>query len=150
MIFAPSAASILTPWEIELLICGDNQCPVEELKKNCSFDSDDRHVKMLWEVLDSFTPEERMLFIKFGCGRMGLPPPGMKWQSNLNIRFKEFYNTEDSVMPLPTAVTCNSKVTIPRYSPTEWMAKKIRTAITMGADIDQDRNAHINDLEAVT
>lgn len=150
LIFAPSAASILTPWEIELLICGDNQCPVEELKKNCSFDSDDRHVKMLWEVLDSFTPEERMLFIKFGCGRMGLPPPGMKWQSNLNIRFKEFYNTEDSVMPLPTAVTCNSKVTIPRYSSTEWMAKKIRTAITMGADIDQDRNAHINDLEAVT
>ena len=150
LIFPPSAASILAPWELELLICGDNSCPVNELKKHCSFNSDESHIEMLWSVLEEFTPEERMLFIKFGCGRMGLPPPGMSWSQKLSIQFRGINDKPDPMKPLPTAATCSSQMMIPRYDSKEWMAKKIRTAITLGADIDQDRNANIHELQDFT
>lgn len=147
--FPSSAATILAPWELELLICGDNQCPVSEMKKNFQYSSEESHIDMLWSVLEEFTPKERMLFIKFGCGRMGLPPPGMFWPQKLSIQFKTV-NDSDPLKPLPTAATCSSQMTIPRYDTKEWMAKKIRAAITLGADIDQDRNANIRDLQDVT
>ncbi|OHT14760.1 hypothetical protein TRFO_03035 [Tritrichomonas foetus] len=147
--FPATAAIILSPWELELIVCGDNQCPVKEMKKNCSYRADDKHAIMLWEVLEEFTPEERMLFIKFGCGRMGLPPPGMSWPSKLQIQFRSVVKI-DAQKPLPTAATCNNMIIIPRYDSKEWMAKKIRTAITLGADIDQDRNANIQELQEFT
>ncbi|OHT16012.1 hypothetical protein TRFO_13492 [Tritrichomonas foetus] len=150
LFFPATAAAILAPWELELLICGDNQCPVSELKKHCTFNNDESHIEMLWSVLEEFTAEERMLFIKFGCGRMGLPPPGMSWSQKLSIQFKSFSGKPDPKKPLPTAATCSSQMTIPRYDSKEWMAKKIRTAITLGADIDQDRNANIHDLQDST
>lgn len=146
--FPPSVAAMMAPWELELIICGDNQCPVTELKKHCTV-SDDPHAHMLWRVLESFTPEERMLFIKFGCGRMGLPPPGMKWSSNLTINFKSS-EKPDPLKPLPTSATCSANMSIPKYQTEEWMAKKIRAAIIFGADIDQDHGANLSDVTQFT
>ena len=148
--FPPTIASILTPWELELFICGDSKCPVEEMKKVIVFDGGSEQSKdMLWKVLESFTPDERMLFIKFGCGRMGLPPPGSKWEKKLNINWKSS-SKPDPLKPLPTAATCSSKMTIPEYQTEEWMAKKLRAAITLGANIDQDNEAHSDRVSQFT
>ncbi|EAX94171.1 hypothetical protein TVAG_315770 [Trichomonas vaginalis G3] len=147
--FPAPAASILAPWELELIICGDNECPIEDMKRNCSFPANDPSSTMLWDALEGFTPEERMLFIKFGTGRMGLPPPGSKWMTPLQIQFK-MSEAQDAQKPLPTAMTCNSTMIIPRYSSVEMMAKKIRTAITFGADIQQDHAANFDDVVQFT
>ena len=148
--FESSVAALLSPWELELLICGDNQCPVSELKKHCIYDNNDEHVQRLWKILEEFTPEERMLFIKFGCGRMGLPPPGMSWSSKLQIQFRSTDSRPDAAKPLPTAATCSSTMSIPRYTTDEWMARKLRAAITCAADIEQDHQAIVSDLVEVT
>ena len=147
--FPSSVAAILAPWELELLICGDNQVPVADLKRLCTFSRDEQAIQMLWKVLESFTAEERLLFIKFACGRMGLPPPGSSWGTNIQIIFKA-NSKPDPMKPLPTATTCASQIIIPRYSTEEWMAKKIRTAITFGADIDQDHRANISEVSQFT
>lgn len=144
--FPPDALFLLSPWELELIVCGDNNVPVSELKKHCRFDSKDKSSKMLWHVLESFSAEERMLFIKFATGRMGLPPPGSKWHSELTITWVQPTVKEDSAMPLPTAATCSSTIRIPKYSTEEWMAKKIRAAIVFGVDIDTDRQVNFADI----
>jgi hypothetical protein len=78
---------------------------------------------MLLEVLEEFTPDERRLLIKFSCGRMGLPPPGHKWSSQLSINFADT-NLPDPVKSLPKAPTCSSSITIPRYQKKElWLQK---------------------------
>ena len=144
--FPPDALFLLSPWELELIVCGDNNVPVSELKKHCRFDSKDKSSKMLWHVLESFSAEERMLFIKFATGRMGLPPPGSKWHSELTITWVQPTVKDDAAMPLPTAATCSSTIRIPKYSTEEWMAKKIRAAIVFGVDIDTDRQVNFADI----
>jgi hypothetical protein len=54
---------------------------LSELRKNCQVERSD-HEQMLWRVLETFSNDDRMLFIKFGSGRMSLPPPGMRWAKN--------------------------------------------------------------------
>jgi len=149
LIFTPSIANLLAPWELELFICGDSQCPISEMKKCCSYNSDEPTAALLWRVLETFTPEERMLFIKFGCGRMGLPPPGMEWTNRLEITFSS-NSQPDPLKPLPTAATCSNHMTVPKYQTEEWMAKKLRAAILFGADIDRDHDATISDLAEFT
>lgn len=144
--FPPDALFLLSPWELELIVCGDNTIPIAELKKHCRFDANDRSSKMLWQVLETFSPEERMLFIKFATGRMGLPPPGSKWHSDLTITWVQSNVKDDAMMPLPTAATCSSTIRIPRYSTEEWMGKKIRAAIVFGVDIDTDRQVNFADI----
>jgi E3 ubiquitin-protein ligase HERC1 len=148
--FPLDALFLLSPWELELIVCGDNSVPVAELKKHCRFDQKDKSSVMLWHVLESFSAEERMLFIKFATGRMGLPPPGSRWHSDLTIVWVPSNLRDDAVMPLPTAATCSSTIRIPRYTSEEWMAKKIRAAIVFGVDIDTDRQVDFADIVQLT
>ncbi|KAH0793030.1 putative E3 ubiquitin-protein ligase HERC1 [Histomonas meleagridis] len=144
--FPEEATSLLSPWELELLVCGDMKVSVDDLKKHCKYDAKDHSTQMLWEVLEGFSPEERMLFIKFATGRMGLPPPGMKWHSELSIVWVQAHAIDDQQMPLPTAATCSSSIRIPRYSTKEWMARKIRAAILFGTEIDTDRQVDFSQI----
>jgi E3 ubiquitin-protein ligase HERC1 len=147
--FDASIASLLTASELELLVCGPQEVPIDELMKNCQVD-DSPHARMLWRVLETFTTEERMKFIKFGCGRMSLPPPGMAWGSKLRIEFRDFPQMSDRQQPLPTAATCVSQMRIPKYGSEEVMAHKIRLAINHGTEIDQDHEAAHTDVRHFT
>ena len=144
--FPNDAIALLSPWELELIICGDNTIPINELKKHCKYDSKDPSSQMLWEVLENFSSEERMLFIKFATGCMGLPPPGTKWHNDLTIKWVQTNNDDDKSKPLPTASTCSSIIRIPRYSTKKYMSKKILAAITFGVDIDTDRHVNFSDI----
>jgi hypothetical protein len=144
--FPPDALFLLSPWELELIVCGDNTIPVQELERHCRYDQKDKSSAMLWRVLETFSAEERMLFIKFATGRMGLPPPGSRWHSDLTIVWVQSPVRDDAAMGLPTAATCSSTIRIPRYSSEEWMARKIRAAIEFGVDIDTDRQVNFADI----
>jgi len=135
------AQKVLAPWELEKMICGDTQCPVSEMKKNINVNGSSTQCEMLWRVLESFTPEERMLFIKFGSGRMGLPAPGTEWKTKLRVEFRSDDGRADKDKKLPTAATCSSKIEMVSYNTDEWMAKKLRAAITLTSLIsDHDPN----------
>jgi hypothetical protein len=132
--FAPEVAALFSPWEMELLCCGDNDCPVHELKKLCSY-QEGPDADKLWKVLGQLTPAERKMFIKFGTGRGSLPPPGVQWQSKLQIVFLSD-NRPDRQKRIPMAETCFSKISIPRYDSCEVYAFKLRQALALGVGIE--------------
>jgi hypothetical protein len=134
--FPAAAAMLLSPWELRELVCGQESIEIEEMKKHCIV-SDRGMAEMLWKVLAKFSRYERMMFIRFGSGRMSLPPPGADWGTKLNIYFASS-NLSDARKPLPTAATCSSSMTIPRYTTEEWMEKKLRAAVLNAASIDTD------------
>ena len=144
--FPPNAVSLLSSWELELFVSGDTNVSVEELKKCCKFDAKDPSSVMLWKVIEGFTPTERMLFIKFATGRMGLPSPGMSWHSPLTITWSGLQGRSDEAAELPTAQTCSSTIRIPRYTTEEAMARKIRTAFLYSGEIVNDRTQNAADI----
>lgn len=144
--FPLDAVTLLSSWELELFVSGDTNVSVDELKKCCKYDASDKSSIMLWKVIESFTPNERMLFIKFATGRMGLPSPGMSWHSSLTITWLPLQGRTDESAELPTAQTCSSTIKIPRYTTEESMAKKIRTAILYGGEIVNDRTQNAADI----
>ena len=149
-IFIPTKVrQFLAPLELRLLCCGENEVSVAELKKQCRVDTNE-HSKMLWEVLERFTPHERLLFIKFATGRMGLPPPGMRWPNQLVIRFDAMLPRNIADSRLPTASTCSSTIVIPPYSSADVMERRLRTAITFGCDIERDHDMDANEVVSLT
>jgi hypothetical protein len=131
-------AFMVTPDELRNFICGSVDIPIRELKQLMQISNGTpAEVKLLYDVLEEFTVEERMLFIKFATGKMSVPAPGASWNGSLNV---EFVKLKPKVPPyrLPLAATCSSTVSIPRYPTKAILAEKLRTAITYGSDIVLD------------
>jgi E3 ubiquitin-protein ligase HERC1 len=143
-LFRPSAR-YFAPQELELLVAGQASCPIDQMKKHVIV-PDNQLGKMLWRVLESFTAEERMMFIKFGCGRMSLPAPGLRWSSNLKVHFVPLPQTPKGVNTLPEARTCSWTMLIPAYPTDDIMAARLRMALKWGWEIDLD---HAPDLGAI-
>ncbi|OHT15714.1 hypothetical protein TRFO_13878 [Tritrichomonas foetus] len=137
--------NLLSPWELKLLCCGNVDIPVEELRKNCRVCGDKKYEDMIFNVLERFTATERMLFIKFATGRMSLPPPGLSWTSQLQIKFDNRGATNQDEK-LPYAATCSSTINIPLYSSEEIMEKMLRVAVLYGGDIDQDNEPDLTEI----
>jgi hypothetical protein len=130
LIFPKNAAELLCPDDLEELVCGSDQCPVDELKKHCRIDRDPfQRASMFWRVMASFSPQERLQFIGFASGRGGLPPPGASWDTRIRIDFGS------SRSGLPTAATCCSSISIPSYASEEEMAANLRIAFSFGGVI---------------
>lgn len=69
--------SLLTAQQLEQLVCGLPEVSVEMLKKVVRYrDITESHhlVSWLWQSLEEFTNEERVLFLRFVSGRSRLPP----------------------------------------------------------------------------
>ena len=72
--------SILTGREVEELACGEPTLNLEILKKYTeyqSFSATDQVVKNFWAALESFTNEERVMYLKYVWGRSRLPDPNI-------------------------------------------------------------------------
>ena len=68
--------SLLTARQLEQLVCGLPEVSVEMLKKVVRYrDITDGHqlIGWLWQSLEEFTNEERVLFLRFVSGRSRLP-----------------------------------------------------------------------------
>lgn len=127
--------NILRPSELKLLACGESNCSIEQMKKLFKIqvqvddvDNKDEYfqkmVNMFWNVMNSFSVNERMLFIKFSSGNIGLPAPGTKWNKDLEVNFLSKRDNS-----LAKAHTCFSTVDIPFYESEEELAKILRISI---------------------
>ncbi|XP_028516065.1 probable E3 ubiquitin-protein ligase HERC1 isoform X2 [Exaiptasia diaphana] len=142
--------SLLTAEKLEQMVCGSEQISIDMLKKVVRYreiDPSDTHISWLWQTLESFTNEERILFMRFVSGRSRLP-------ANIGDVAQRFQivkidREEDS---LPTAQTCFFQLRLPPYSSPEAMADRLRYAINNCRSIDMDnymltRNAEDGDEE---
>ncbi|OHS94738.1 hypothetical protein TRFO_10883 [Tritrichomonas foetus] len=131
-------SQMVTPEELKSYICGSVDIPIHELRQLIqTTNATPEEEEMLYEVLEEFTVDERMLFIKFVTGKMSVPAPGASWNGSLNVEFVKL-KPKKPPYRLPLAATCSSTVSIPRYPTKEILAEKLRTAITYGSDIVLD------------
>ena len=69
------------PYELELLICGQTEIALEDLKqsvqyRNCS--NYDPLIQWFWEILEDFTQQERVSLLMFLTGSASIPYRGIK------------------------------------------------------------------------
>lgn len=92
-------------------------------------------IKKFWKVLQSFSQQERRLFLRFVWGRETLPASHEWKQEEMTI--SRLYSDD----LLPQASTCFFSLKLPPYTNEETMRQKLLLAITNCSTIDTDFNA---------
>ncbi|XP_055489136.1 LOW QUALITY PROTEIN: probable E3 ubiquitin-protein ligase HERC1 [Leucoraja erinacea] len=128
--------SLLTERQLEQLVCGMPEVNVETLKKVVRYrDIVENHqlLSWLWQTLQEFSNEERVLFLRFVSGRSRLPAN----PADITQKF-QIIKVDRPVDGLPTAQTCFFQLRLPPYSSQQVMAERLRYAIQNCRSIDMD------------
>ena len=125
-VFNKNLTKILTPQELELIICGTQILDFHELKIACvyeEFDKNSETIKYFWEILFDFNEEEKKKFLSFVTGCDRAPIDGL---GSLPITVT---NGGSDLNQLPTAHTCFNNLILPDYKNKEKIKKALLTAI---------------------
>ena len=125
-VFNRNLSKVLTPDELELIICGTQLLDFNELKKACKYEEytkDSETIKYFWEILLDFNEEEKKKFLSFVTGCDRAPIDGL---GSLQITIS---NGGSDTKQLPSAHTCFDNLILPDYKDKEKMKKAILTAI---------------------
>ncbi|XP_066566869.1 probable E3 ubiquitin-protein ligase HERC1 isoform X2 [Amia ocellicauda] len=128
--------SLLTAKQLEQMVCGMPEVPVETLKKVVRYrDINETHqlIGWLWQTLEEFTNEERVLFLRFVSGRSRLPSN----TADITQKF-QIIKVDRPVNGLPTAQTCFFQLRLPPYTSQAIMAERLRYSIHNCPSIDMD------------
>ena len=124
-VFDKKLSKILSPKELELIICGTPTLDFNELKKAAQYEDytpDSKTIKYFWEILLEFNEEEKKKFLFFATGCDRAPINGL---SSLPFTISRNAN----IIELPSAHTCFNHLILPDYQNKELMKNKILTAI---------------------
>ncbi|CAH8465348.1 unnamed protein product [Schistosoma rodhaini] len=109
---------------------------VQSLTQSCCCDHgytpQSRAIRLLFEIMSEFTPEQRRLFVQFVTGSPRLPVGGFRaLKPPLKIVMKR--ETGENVdHHLPSVMTCQNYLKLPDYSSKELMLSKLLYAINEG------------------
>ena len=128
---------LLTPQDLEEFITGIPKLDIQLLRERTLYDSYEANSKIIqdfWKVLESFSEEEKSLYLKFVSGRTRLPDAR---SINLIHKIQKLNKRNpDSYMPIST--TCYFTLSLPNYSSYEILRDKLRYAIHNCNSIDAD------------
>ena len=116
---------ILSPQELELIICGTQKLDFNELQKSVHYecyDKDSKTIKYFWEILNEFTEEEKNKFLLFVTGCNRAPIGGLS-----SLPF--IISRNGNINELPSSHTCFNHLVLPDYRDKELMKMKIQTAL---------------------
>ena len=137
--------SIFTASQLEAMVTGSPEIDVALLKEKTEYrgnvNAKDRHVALFWEVLDSFSGEERTAFVQFVSGRSRLPSSALgfgKDMFKLSDHAQAITAGANVDQYLPVAHTCFFALELPRYSSKQIMRSKLLYAVTNCTSIDGD------------
>ena len=125
IVFDKELSKILSPEELELIICGEQNLDFMELQKGVKYEGYNKEsitIKYLWEILMKFNEEEKKKFLIFVTECDKAPIDGL---AMLPFVIGRNANVND----LPTSHTCFNNLILPDYQNKELMEKKIRIAI---------------------
>lgn len=141
----------LVSWKyLEYKVVGMNEISLDRLKeisayRNCS----DTHevIKRFWQVLQSFSNEERISYLRFVWGRTRLPLKEEEVIENHTIQLDE---TADTTR-LPIGRTCFFRLELPPYESTQLLRSKLLYSINhcKAIDADYDRAGSPNEEEVI-
>ncbi|XP_025408544.1 probable E3 ubiquitin-protein ligase HERC1 isoform X2 [Sipha flava] len=125
-----------TAENLERMICGLPNISIPVLKTIVRYremDENSQVVQWLWDILNDFSDSEKVLFLRFVCGRSRLP-------SNLSDFSQHFQiiKVEDKIDGLPTAQTCFFQLRLTDYSSRAVFEEKLKYAINNCRTIDMD------------
>ena len=125
-VFSRDLSKILSPEELELIICGTQILDFSELKRVCKYEEykkDSQTIKDFWEVLLTFNEEEKKKFLSFVTGCDRAPIDGL---GSLPITIS---NGGSDTEQLPSAHTCFNNLILPDYKNKDKLKQKILNAI---------------------
>ncbi|XP_077974377.1 putative E3 ubiquitin-protein ligase HERC1 isoform X2 [Styela clava] len=128
--------SLLTNDQLEVLVCGARYVDIHMLKVIARYrdvEEDSKLITWLWQALEDFSNNERVLFLKFVSGRSRLPANVVDIPQKFQIT-----KIERPIDSLPTSQTCFFQLRLPSYSSQEVLAEKLRYAIHNCISIDMD------------
>ena len=111
-VFNRNLSKILTPDELELIICGTQFLDFHELKNAAryeEYEKDSETIKYFWEILLTFNEEEKKKFLSFVTGCDRAPIDGL---GSLPITIS---NGGTDLSQLPSAHTCFNNLILPDY-----------------------------------
>ncbi|EQC32390.1 hypothetical protein SDRG_10135 [Saprolegnia diclina VS20] len=135
---SPQLISIFNENELELLISGMPEIDIDDLKANtdyANFKPTDPVIRWFWNVLYSFSHEERALFLQFVTGTSKVPLEGFKALEGM--RGTQKFNIHKAFGPsntLPTAHTCFNQLDLPEYENEEQLKARLLLAIREGSE----------------
>ena len=124
-VFDKKLSKILSPQELELIICGTKTLDFNELKKAVQYEDyseESETIKYFWEILMEFNEEEKKKFLFFVTGCDRAPIDGL---GSLPFVIGRNANIEH----LPSSHTCFNHLILPDYKNKELMKGKILNAI---------------------
>ena len=117
----------LTPQAIEARACGAKEIDIDRLKsitKYVSCDANHEIVQRFWRVFESWTHEERGLYLKFVWGRNRLPVDLSRISRSHEVRLYTNMNETG----FPQAHTCFFQLDIPFYRTDEICSQRLMQA----------------------
>ena len=124
-VFDQKLSKILSPQELELIICGTQKLDFNELQKSVKYEGYTENsftIHYFWQVIKEFNEEEKKKFLFFvtGCDRAPIDGLGsLPFTISRNANINE----------LPSAHTCFNNLILPDYQNKDLMKKKIQIAI---------------------
>lgn len=132
-----NAFSLFLPDEIQLLLCGSEQCKfdVDVLQSVTQYSGwrtkeeakNSALVKWFWEYVAALTFKQQKKVLLFITGSDRVPATGIQ---NLSLKVSRLDNGKDSER-LPVAHTCFNELSIYEYSSKEKMVDKLTKAVNM-------------------
>ncbi|KAI8881103.1 HECT-domain-containing protein [Backusella circina FSU 941] len=123
-----SAIKIFRPEEVEQLICGSSDLDFEALEAATVYDGgwtkDSEIIKFFWEIVHSFSYEEKKKLLFFATGSDRAPIGGLS-----KLQFVIAKNGGDSDR-LPTSHTCYNVLLLCEYSSKEKLKERLLTSIS--------------------
>ena len=119
--------------ELEELVVGSSEIDIGTLKSHTTYGSRSFErsitVRHFWNVLESFTNEERAMFVRFAWGRSRLPRSG-HWDNNFTLM-----RCGSDPNRLPVAHTCFFQLDLPPYRTEDELRERLLLAINDGAGV---------------
>ena len=117
---------LLDPAEIDILVSGEEILDWDALKRGAiykdGYSRKSRAVRWFWEIFDSFTTQQKLMFLKFATGTDRAPVGGL---GNMKLVIQRGADYER----LPISHTCFNAFTLPDYRSKKVMYDKVMLAI---------------------
>ena len=146
-----SILQLFTGNELSMLVCGKKEVDIDLLRQNTKlsndFKEDSKEVRWLWEILNEFSQEEKIKFIKFCWAQERLPTSNEEYVKN-QIAFTIKYNKNDkNKNGFPRADTCFFNLELPDYTSKNIMKKNLLVAISLDNNsMNADKVTGVNSM----
>ncbi|XP_048481765.1 E3 ubiquitin-protein ligase TRIP12 isoform X3 [Plutella xylostella] len=142
-VFPLSNLKIFYPEELEQVFCGspsggreqrwEPRMLAECIRPDHGYTAESRAIRMLIDILASYSRDEQRLFLQFVTGSPRLPTGGFKsLNPPLTVVRKSLESSLDPDEYLPSVMTCVNYLKLPDYSSAEVMRAKMRLAACEG------------------